>query len=131
MIKALARRAKSANLSPKCQVLTQANAINDSGQIVGFGKKGLVDQNDRAFLLTLAQDSPQRPEDNQMISYKNGHFTFCVPVSLGSPFVLEASTNLVNWMPVSTNYNRSGLVDFSDAQAGAFSTRFYRAVPLP
>ena len=112
-------------------VLTQANAINDSGQIVGFGKKGLVDQNDRAFLLTLAQDSPQRPEDNQLISFKNGHFDFCMPVPLGSPFVLEASTNLVNWIPVSTNYNRSGLVDFNDPQAGGFSTRFYRAVPLP
>ncbi|HEY3854838.1 MAG TPA: Ig-like domain-containing protein [Verrucomicrobiae bacterium] len=110
-------------------VLQSANAINDAGQIVGVGLNG-TNQNNRAFLLSLAPDSPQHPQDNQLLAYAGGQFNLNIPISLGLPFILEASTNLVNWIPISTNYDRSGLLNFTDPHAGQNSKRFYRATPL-
>lgn len=43
-------------------------------------------------------------------------------------YVLEASSNLINWEGVSTNNSSTGMVDFTDSQASDFSRRFYRAV---
>lgn len=111
-------------------VLLEATGINDSGQIVGVGKRGISSPETRAFLLTPAPDTPIQPSDNAPLQFRNGRFEFCFPVPIGQPFVLEASSNLQSWVPVATNYNRSGLIDFSDVQAGNHSTRFYRAVPL-
>jgi probable HAF family extracellular repeat protein len=105
--------------------LQYATAINDAGQIVGYGLNG-SDENDQAFLLTLATNSPVQPQDSQLLAYIAGQFNLNLPVPLGSPFVLQASTNLQNWVPVATNYDRTGLVNFTDPHATA--TRFYRAV---
>jgi probable HAF family extracellular repeat protein len=107
--------------------LQYATAINDAGQIVGYGLNG-SDENDQAFLLTLATNSPVQPQDSQLLAYIAGQFNLNLPVPLGSPFVLQASTNLQNWIPVATNYDRTGLVNFTDPHATA--TRFYRAVPF-
>jgi Glycosyl hydrolase family 9/Cellulase N-terminal ig-like domain len=42
------------------------------------------------------------------------------------PFVLEASTNLVNWIPIYTN-NIGGQVDYADPLSPSYTRRFYRA----
>jgi probable HAF family extracellular repeat protein len=107
--------------------LQYATAINDAGQIVGYGLNG-TNENDQAFLLTLATNSQVQPQDSQLLAYIKGQFNLNLPVPLGSPFVVQASTDLLNWIPVATNYDRTGLVNFTDPHATA--TRFYRAVPL-
>jgi hypothetical protein len=38
--------------------------------------------------------------------------------------IVEASTDLVNWLPIWTN---TSTLSFSDPQSGSFSRRFYRA----
>jgi len=43
-------------------------------------------------------------------------------------YVVEASTNLVDWTPVATLVNSSGSVSFFDATARNFDSRFYRLV---
>ncbi|MDE3068503.1 MAG: S8 family serine peptidase [Verrucomicrobiota bacterium] len=45
-------------------------------------------------------------------------------------YEIQASTNLVNWKGLSQRAGRDGTILFTDAQAGQFSQRFYRAVPL-
>jgi probable HAF family extracellular repeat protein len=109
--------------------LQEATAINDAGQIVGYGLHG-ANQNDQAFLLTLATNSPVQPEDAQLLGYISGQFNLNLPVPLGSPFILQASSDLQNWASISTNYDRTGLVNFTDAQAAANAVRFYRVIPL-
>jgi hypothetical protein len=46
----------------------------------------------------------------------------------GYKYVVEASTDLVHWVPVQTN---TAPFTFVDAQAGQFSRRFYRSVSVP
>ncbi|MCW5559667.1 MAG: hypothetical protein KIT22_17770, partial [Verrucomicrobiae bacterium] len=110
--------------------LVSANDINDRGQIVGWGYRGFDRNESRAFLLTPATDSPIRPEDNVLLGLRGDSFCACLPVASGQPFVIEASPDLRFWTPVSTNYNRDGLLDFTDPQASASGQRFYRFVPL-
>jgi probable HAF family extracellular repeat protein len=109
-------------------VLQSANAINDQGQIVGYGS--FSNQLRRAFLLTLATNSPVTPQDSQLLFYVDGNFSLNLPVPIGTASVVQTSSNLVDWVPVATNYDRNGLVNFSDPHAGQTATRFYRAIPF-
>ena len=110
--------------------LVSATDINDRGQIVGTGYRGVDRNESRAFLLTPAPNSPVKPEDNVLLGVRGDSFCACLPVASGQPFVIEASPDLRFWTPASTNYNRDGLLDFSDPQAGSNGQRFYRFVPL-
>jgi len=42
-------------------------------------------------------------------------------------YIIEASTDLLNWTPLSTNISDGGLVLFKDTAATNFNYRFYRA----
>lgn len=44
----------------------------------------------------------------------------------GERFVVEASTNMVNWVPLQTNTLTSGSIPFSDSQWTNFPGRYYR-----
>lgn len=44
----------------------------------------------------------------------------------GSNYVIEASTDLVNWVPISTNAAPSGSVSYMDTDATNHPVRFYR-----
>ncbi len=46
-------------------------------------------------------------------------------------FSIEASTNLLQWAPVATVTNMSGVVSFTDTNGAMYRVRFFRAVPLP
>jgi hypothetical protein len=47
---------------------------------------------------------------------------------VGSNYVLQASTNLINWTPVATNLAGSNLFNLFDSSAGNFQYRFYRVL---
>jgi hypothetical protein len=47
----------------------------------------------------------------------------------GSNYVIQASTDMVNWVPIATNTPATGLWNFTDGQSTNFVRRFYRAVP--
>jgi hypothetical protein len=47
----------------------------------------------------------------------------------GAWFHVEASADLLNWVPICTNQVVNGAIDFVDPDAQASQTRFYRAVP--
>jgi hypothetical protein len=55
-------------------------------------------------------------------------FNVCLPAANGMDFRVEVSSNLVNWVPVCTNTVVKGAVQFVDPEAGAYGTRYYRAV---
>jgi hypothetical protein len=55
--------------------------------------------------------------------FNAGHFGFNLTGPVGQPVVVEASTDLVNWLPIWTN---TSTLSFIDSQSGAFSRRFYR-----
>ena len=44
-----------------------------------------------------------------------------------SSYVIQASTNLVDWVELRTNISPSGIINFTDPNASGFTQRFYRA----
>ena len=63
--------------------------------------------------------------------FTNGVFQFQFIGQLGQPYVVEGSTNLINWIGL-TNFNSSsGAVDFIDMASSNLNRRFYRARPGP
>jgi hypothetical protein len=59
---------------------------------------------------------------------RSNQFGFNISAVAGQMVVIEASTNLVNWIPVQTNLTTGiGLIAFTDMQSGLFPRRFYRA----
>jgi hypothetical protein len=57
-----------------------------------------------------------------------GHYTLAVPSVPGCRYIVQASTDFANWVPVQTNIAPFTFVDNS---AGQFNQRFYRAVYAP
>jgi len=57
----------------------------------------------------------------------NGSFRFTLAGSPGSSYVIQASTDLVQWATVETNALFSGTLTFTDTNANSFTRRFYRA----
>ena len=67
---------------------------------------------------------PGRPD-------KSGAFTMEVQIPSTLPYVIQASTNLQDWLPIFTNV-MPGLLDFIDFDATNYPTRFYRMTwPTP
>ena len=61
-------------------------------------------------------------------SFANGQFQFSIAGVAGLDYVIQSSSNLVDWVPVVTNVSP---FSFADTNAANFSQGFYRAVYLP
>jgi len=58
-------------------------------------------------------------------------FAFSTTTTRNQALVVEASSNLVNWVPVYTNAPTNGLFQYSDPSLASNSFRFYRAYQMP
>jgi YD repeat-containing protein len=71
---------------------------------------------------------------NQIAGYSrlaNGVFRLTLNGTVGSNYVIYASSDLKYWTPLYTNtVPPAGLITFVDPSAGGYPKRFYRAVPL-
>jgi uncharacterized protein (TIGR03790 family) len=56
---------------------------------------------------------------------KHGAFTMKVGIPSALPYVIQASTNLMNWQPILTN-NVPGWLNFTDFDSTNYPMRFYR-----
>jgi len=48
----------------------------------------------------------------------------------GQSFVLQDSTNLVDWVPILTNLNSAATFDYYDTNVLVYGSRFFRVVPI-
>ena len=60
-----------------------------------------------------------------------GAFQLQFTAATGQSYVLQASTNLLNWVPVSTNTPASSPFFWVDPGASNYPARFYRVIQLP
>ncbi|HTA31006.1 MAG TPA: immunoglobulin domain-containing protein, partial [Candidatus Cybelea sp.] len=58
----------------------------------------------------------------------NGAFSLETVGVAGGTYTIEATADLINWIPLFTNYTPSGFLDFTDTNAAAAPFRFYRAM---
>lgn len=63
------------------------------------------------------------------LGLNGGDLGFDVRGPLGLIFVIEASTNLLDWVPLQTNAAPTGSYLFTDPTAATLPTRFYRLHP--
>jgi uncharacterized protein (TIGR03790 family) len=68
---------------------------------------------------TPPQMLPGRPD-------KSGAFTMEVGIPSTLPYVIQASTNFIYWVPIFTNNVMPGLLDFIDYDSTNYPVRFYR-----
>ena len=61
------------------------------------------------------------------VGQSSGRFSFTVTGTPGADYIVQASTNLVDWESVQTN---TAPFDFVDAEAGSYSQRYYRTATL-
>ena len=86
-----------------------------------------------AAIKTVGQDTMPSDTMSPMVTlalaaHVNGQFTLTVSGSSDQECIIQASTNLVNWVPVWTNRPP---FTYTDANAGQFNQRFYRSIPAP
>jgi plastocyanin len=63
---------------------------------------------------------------------QGGGFQFTLSnLVVGTTYVIQASTNLVNWSNIATSTASSPVESFADAEAAADDRRFYRSWHLP
>ena len=66
------------------------------------------------------------PQMMPMSPGKSGAFTMQVEIPSALPYVILASTNLVNWQAIFTNNTAPGALDFVDYDSTNYPARFYR-----
>jgi uncharacterized repeat protein (TIGR03806 family) len=64
-------------------------------------------------------------------SYSNGTFRVSINGPTNQTYVLQASSDLVNWVPINTNVPPSTPFTVSDPNASSFPRRFYRTILMP
>lgn len=84
-----------------------------------------IGQPSRAAAIIVDNDAP-RPRCQRLAG---GLFHICVPGRDGDYFRLEASCNLVDWVPLCTSIVSDGAIHFVDPDVEALPYRFYRSVP--
>jgi hypothetical protein len=68
---------------------------------------------------------------SQFEHLEDGTFRFRFASTPGPTWIIEASTNLVDWISLATNSAPNGLFEFVDSDATNFQRRFYRSVMQP
>jgi hypothetical protein len=77
--------------------------------------------------VTLHMSTPPAPPVHlESVSISNSSFRIQLVGVPGQDSVLEASTNLRDWVPIATNGYTGTLLTFEDEEAAAFAQRFYR-----
>jgi len=65
------------------------------------------------------------------VSFTNGASHLFFAGAAGKTYLLQASTNLVDWTAIATNVAPAGVFEITDPSATNYPYRFYRAVKLP
>jgi hypothetical protein len=81
--------------------------------------------------LASAVAAPVIIATNSSFGFTNRQFGFDVNAQPGSTLIIQASTNLVNWIPLQTSVVGASPVYFADPFATNYPWRFYRAAAHP
>jgi len=99
-------------------------AVQADDKVLIAGDFSLINGVARSQVARLFLDyGPPRIEAAGMV---NNQFSFILMGTPGDTFIVQASTNMANWISLSTNLLGSSPPVFSDPQTSSFARRFYR-----
>lgn len=80
-------------------------------------------------LVVAAPSTPPAGKLSASYLKSSGQLQFTLAGAPGKTYVVQASTNMINWVPIFTNSTPlNGLLQFVDPKATNYSSRFYRTV---
>jgi len=82
----------------------------------------------RTFKVTILGKGLGIPATLTPSAHAQGQFALNIGGSSGMKYIVQASTNMVDWFSIQTN---TAPFTFTDTQAGQFNQRFYRSVSSP
>jgi len=94
-------------------------------QAIGFGNGSFVAVGSGGMI--LQSGTGVQFNSTASVRFGDGTMRLVLGAQTGAVLELEASTNLVDWIPLATLTNTLGTVDFLDQTATSFNRRFYRA----
>jgi len=86
---------------------------------IGVGSSLFAAKKSPCSLAPVIKDATRQP---------NGAFHFSAQLAKGTPFVVQASSDLENWSPVLNGIATGELTSYADSHASRFNYRFYRLV---
>ena len=92
-------------------------------EITFLANDGLT--NSAAAAVNIAVNST-RPVFTGYERFGDGRFVLHVLAPAGPAYLIESSTNLINWLPIATNSSPANPFDFVGGDAPDFPQRFYR-----
>jgi uncharacterized delta-60 repeat protein len=109
-----------------------AIAIQSDNGIIAAGQFQTVNGLSRPYLVRLKGGgrSGSRLLLVNSLKFTNNHCGLTLAVSPGKPFVLQTSTDMVNWLDLSTNTALTSVFNIVDDQISGASRRFYRVKQL-
>ncbi len=109
-----------------------AITIQADNEIIVAGQFQSVNGLARPYLVRLkgGGKSGSRPLMVNTLNITNSRCGLSLAVSPAKPFVLQASTNMVNWTDLSTNTVLTGIFNVLDDQMSVSNQRFYRIKQL-
>jgi uncharacterized delta-60 repeat protein len=110
-------------------ILVNAIVVQPDGQILIGGLFDAVNGVARAGVARLIGDA-NLLKLNIEPRKANSLFRFTLNTQPGKQYRIEASTNLLNWLPISTNLATGISLGFDDPNASGPKVQFYRAVQL-
>ncbi len=76
----------------------------------------------------FVEETVQRRLELSAATFASNQFGCTIRAAPGQAVVMEAFSNLVNWIPIQSNLaTSSGEILFSDPESGLLPHRFYRA----
>jgi hypothetical protein len=81
--------------------------------------------------LVFASLARPPPPQLRLLGFLDGAAALRLSGAPGMAFAIDASTNFVNWMPLSTNVTTGGSFDWVDNGSGGLPRRFYRGRWVP
>ncbi len=111
---------------------TNAFLILDGVQATNAGVYSVIVTNSAGLassayaLLAVSPGVPSQPHLSGFIYNNDGTFSLTVSGDSGPDYIVQVSTNLMEWTGIFTNHSPTPPFVWSDAEASNFSQRFYR-----